>query len=234
MTKEEFINKLKLLNITLTENQLVQLDNYYKLLVSYNEKINLTSITKEEDVYLKHFYDSLTLIRVIDLNEKLFLCDLGTGAGFPGIVLKIVFPNLKITLIDSTEKKIKFLNEVIAKLELENIEAITTRIEDYAKSNKEKYDILVSRAVAKINVLLELGCNLLKVNGSFIFMKGNVKEELIASKNALSVLNFELIKVISFALPVENSERNLVYLRKTKSNSDIYPRDFTKIKKYPL
>ena len=116
MNKDEFIIELKKLNIILTDYQLNQLDQYYKLLIEWNEKINLTRITDEKEVYLKHFYDSLTLVKAIDLNQEVKLCDIGTGAGFPGIVLKIVFPNLKVTLLDSTEKKCKFLKIVIEKL----------------------------------------------------------------------------------------------------------------------
>ena len=139
MTISEFIEELKKINIEPTQKQLEQLNRYYELIVEYNKVMNLTGITEKDQVYLKHFYDSLTIAKVIDLNKEENLCDIGTGAGFPGIVLKIIFPNLKITLIDSLNKRIEFLKIVIKELNLENIEAIHTRAEEYAKENIEKF-----------------------------------------------------------------------------------------------
>ena len=232
MNKELFLEELKKLGILLTPKQEKDLDTYYKLLISYNNNVNLTAITKEEDVYLKHFYDSLTLFKGIDLKENLKICDLGTGAGFPGLVLKIVFPNLSITLVDSLEKRIKFLDLVIKELELKNIKTVHSRIEEFKEI--EAFDVVVSRAVAKINILLELGCNIPKVNGLFVFMKGNVLEELKSAKNALKVLNYSLEKIINFKLPIEESERNIVILKHTSPTSNKYPRQFSIIKKKPL
>ena len=151
MNKELFLEELKKLGILLTPKQEQDLDTYYKLLISYNNNVNLTAITKEEDVYLKHFYDSLTLFKGIDLKENLKICDLGTGAGFPGLVLKIVFPNLSITLVDSLEKRIKFLDLVIKELELKNIKTVHSRIEEFKEI--EAFDVVVSRAVSKINII---------------------------------------------------------------------------------
>lgn len=232
MNKELFLEELKKLGILLTPKQEQDLDTYYKLLISYNNNVNLTAITKEEDVYLKHFYDSLTLFKGIDLKENLKICDLGTGAGFPGLVLKIVFPNLSITLVDSLEKRIKFLDLVIKELELKNIKTVHSRIEEFKEI--EAFDVVVSRAVAKINILLELGCKIPKVNGLFVFMKGNVLEELKSAKNALKVLNYSLEKIINFKLPIEESERNIVILKHTSPTSNNYPRQFSIIKKKPL
>ena len=232
MNKELFLEELKKLGILLTPKQEQDLDTYYKLLISYNNNVNLTAITKEEDVYLKHFYDSLTLFKGIDLKENLKICDLGTGAGFPGLVLKIVFPNLSITLVDSLEKRIKFLDLVIKELELKNIKTVHSRIEEFKEI--EAFDVVVSRAVAKINILLELGCKLPKVNGLFVFMKGNILEELKSTKNALKVLNYSLEKIINFKLPIEESERNIVILKHTSPTSNKYPRQFSIIKKKPL
>lgn len=232
MNKELFLEELKKLGILLTPKQEQDLDTYYKLLISYNNNVNLTAITKEEDVYLKHFYDSLTLFKGIDLKENLKICDLGTGAGFPGLVLKIVFPNLSITLVDSLEKRIKFLDLVIKELELKNIKTVHSRIEEFKEI--EAFDVVVSRAVAKINILLELGCNIPKVNGLFVFMKGNVLDELKSAKNALKVLNYSLEKIINFKLPIEESERNIVILKHTSPTSNKYPRQFSIIKKKPL
>ncbi len=232
MNKELFLEELKKLGILLTPKQEQDLDTYYKLLISYNNNVNLTAITKEEDVYLKHFYDSLTLFKGIDLKENLKICDLGTGAGFPGLVLKIVFPNLSITLVDSLEKRIKFLDLVIKELELKNIKTVHSRIEEFKEI--EAFDVVVSRAVAKINILLELGCKIPKVNGLFVFMKGNILEELKSAKNALKVLNYSLEKIINFKLPIEESERNIVILKHTSPTSNKYPRQFSIIKKKPL
>ena len=232
MNKELFLEELKKFGILLTPKQEQDLDTYYKLLISYNNNVNLTAITKEEDVYLKHFYDSLTLFKGIDLKENLKICDLGTGAGFPGLVLKIVFPNLSITLVDSLEKRIKFLDLVIKELELKNIKTVHSRIEEFKEI--EAFDVVVSRAVAKINILLELGCKLPKVNGLFVFMKGNILEELKSAKDALKVLNYSLEKIINFKLPIEESERNIVILKHTSPTSNKYPRQFSIIKKKPL
>ena len=173
MTKEEFLLELEKLGITLTSYQQEQLKKFYHLLISWNEKINLTRITSENEVYLKHFYDSLTITKVIDLNKVNTLCDVGTGAGFPGIVLKIVYPNLKITLVDALQKRVNYLNEIIKELDLSDIVAIHSRGEDL----KEKYDIVTARAVANITKLLNYTMHLVEENGVFIAMKGNISPE---------------------------------------------------------
>ena len=231
MTKDRFLEELKKLNIILTKNQIDKLDKFYKLLIIWNEKINLTTITKEEDVYLKHFYDSLTLIKAIDLTKNITLLDVGTGAGFPGIVLKIVFPNLKITLLDSLNKRINYLNEIIKELELTNIETICSRCEDYTKINREKYDVVVARAVSHLEILSELIIPTVKVNGYFVAMKSNVKDEIEVSKNILSKLDIIVEKVIEFNLPIENSIRTLVKIKKNKITNVKYPRKYDQIKK---
>ena len=150
-----FLDELKKLNINPNEKQLDQLHKYFELLVEYNKVMNLTGITEEEEVYLKHFYDSITLVRVVDLNNVSSLCDIGTGAGFPGMVLKIIFPELEVTLVDSLNKRIEFLKIVINELGLNKIEAIHARAEEYAIKNKEKFDVVTARAVAALNILLE-------------------------------------------------------------------------------
>ena len=149
MNKELFISEVTKLNINLTDTMLNQLEEYYNILVAENSKYNLTAITDKESVYLKHFYDSLTLSKIITLDNQ-SLCDIGTGAGFPSMVLKIVFPNLKVTLVDSTEKKCNFLKLVIEKLNLKDIEVINARAEEYSKTTREQFDIVTSRAVAPI------------------------------------------------------------------------------------
>lgn len=231
MNKNDFLEEINKLGINLTNKQEEDLEKYYNLLIEENKKINLTTITNKEEVYLKHYYDSLTIIKVIDLTKDLSIIDIGTGAGFPGLVLKIVFPNLKITLLDAQEKRIKFLNKVIKELNLKNIKTVHSRIEDY---KEEKFDIVTSRAVAKTNILLELSCQLLKTNGYFIFLKSNIDQELEESKNALKILNLKLIKKEEFYLPKENSKRTILKIKKEKDVTSKYPRNFSKIKKNPL
>ena len=231
MNKQLFLEELNKINIKLTKKQEEQLEKYYEILVKENENINLTSITKKEEVYLKHFYDSLTLIKAFNLNENLKLIDIGTGAGFPGLVLKIVFPNLEITLLDALDKRIKFLDKVINELDLKNIKTVHSRIEEY---KGETFDLVVSRAVAKTNILLELSCQLLKTNGYFIFLKSNVEEELKESENCIKALNLKIEEIKEFYLPIENSKRTLLKIKKEKDISSKYPRNFAKIKKKPL
>lgn len=234
MKKDEFLKELEKINITLTENQILKLEKFYELLVIWNEKINLTTILKEEDVYLKHFYDSLTLIKVIDLNKELTLLDVGTGAGFPGIVLKIVFPNLKITLLDSMNKRISYLNEIIKELDLKDIDTVCSRAEDYALKNREKYDIVVCRAVAHLEILVEITLPLVKVNGYFIAMKSNANEEIALARKKILVLDSKIIEILSFKLPFENSIRTLIKIQKFKKTDLKYPRKYDKIKKENL
>ena len=234
MKKDEFLKELEKINITLTENQILKLAKFYELLVIWNEKINLTTILKEEDVYLKHFYDSLTLIKVIDLNKELTLLDVGTGAGFPGIVLKIVFPNLKITLLDSMNKRISYLNEIIKELDLKDIDTVCSRAEDYALKNREKYDIVVCRAVAHLEILVEITLPLVKVNGYFIAMKSNANEEIALARKKIIVLDSKIIEILSFKLPFENSIRTLIKIQKFKKTDLKYPRKYDKIKKENL
>lgn len=214
MNKEEFINELEKINIKLSDKQLSQLDLYYKLLIEWNEKINLTRIIEENDVYLKHFYDSLTITKVIDLNSNLSLCDIGTGAGFPGLVLKIVFPNLKITLVDALLKRINFLNIVIKELGLTNIETVHSRAEDYNKLHKEKFDIVTARAVSKLSNLLDYSIPLVKKNGYFIPLKANCEEEIKECEKIMKRKNLVIEKIEEFNLPIENSHRTIIKIRK--------------------
>lgn len=213
MRIEEFVNKVEKLGINLTEEQLVKLEKFYELLISWNEKMNLTRITDKEEVYLKHFYDSLTLVKVINLEKIETLCDVGSGAGFPGIVLKIVFPNLKITLIDSLQKRVNYLNEISKELELKDIVAIHTRCEDYARINREKFDIVTARAVANIEKLLGFTMHLVNKEGMFIAMKGNIDEEM--TPEVINKVNkkYQITEIKKFLLPKENSNRSLVVIK---------------------
>ena len=226
MNQDKFILELSKLNINITPLQLQQLEIYYELLIEYNKVMNLTGITDKEDVYLKHFYDSLTIVKVIDLNNYETLCDVGTGAGFPGLVIKILYPHLKITLLDSLNKRLNFLNIVIKELNLKDIETIHTRVEEYNK----KFDITVARAVAPLNILLEYCIPITKVNGYFIAMKGKNEE----ASNALLKLNSEIIETNSFLLPIENSNRTIIKIKKIKETDKKYPRKYSEIKKNPL
>ena len=233
MTNDEFIKEVEKLNVILTKNQLKQLEKYYQLLIEWNKKINLTRITEKKDVYLKHFYDSITLIKAIDLKQDLTVCDLGTGAGFPGIVLKIVFPNLNITLVDALNKRIEFLKLVIRELNLENITAIHDRGEEFIKNNRNKFDLITCRAVAKLNVISEICIPGVKVNGYFIPMKAQIEEE-IKEKEFIKKLNSKLEDIVSFTLPFEESIRNLVIIKKLSDTNNMYPRKYDKIIKNPL
>ena len=230
MNKEEFIKEVSKLGITLTDNQLEELKKYYQQLVVENKKYNLTAITTKEDVYLKHFYDSLTLSKIIKLSNQ-SLCDIGTGAGFPGLVLKIIFPNLKVTLVDATEKKCNFLKLVIKELELKEIEVINERAEIYSKTVREKYDIVTSRAVAPLKHLLEYSIPLVKVNGYYIAMKSDITKEIENIEKYETKLNIKKEKEIVFKLPKENSLRTLLLYKKEKETNLIYPRKYNDIKK---
>ena len=234
MNKESFIEELKKINIIINDNQLKQLDLYYELLIEWNEKINLTGITEKNEVYLKHFYDSSTMNMVINLNNVKKLCDIGTGAGFPGIVIKILFPNIFVTLVDSLEKRCKFLNIVINELKLDNIEVIHDRAEDFSKKHREEYDVVTSRAVAKLNTLLEYSVPIAKINGKIIELKGNIQDELEKSMNAITKLDIETEKIYNFKLPYENSNRNIIVFNKKKSTNIIYPRKISEMKKNSL
>lgn len=210
MNNIDFYNAINELGIELTDKQKKQLEEFYNILIEENKKINLTRIVEKEEVYLKHFYDSLTIVKEIDLNSVKTLCDVGTGAGFPGIVLKIVYPDLKITLIDSLLKRVKYLNETIKKLDLEGIEAIHIRSEEY----KEKFDVVTARAVANLEKLITWCMHLVKKDGVFIAMKANVDEELNIEEKKFNKNKCYIEKVNKFLLPIENSNRALVVIRK--------------------
>lgn len=209
MNKEKFIEELEKINIILTEEQIEKLDKFYKLLIEWNKKINLTRIEDEKEVYLKHFYDSLTIVKVVDLNKINTLCDVGTGAGFPGIVLKIVFPNLKITLIDSLQKRVNYLNTIIKELNLNNIEAVHARGEEY----KGKFDLVTSRAVANIEKLVKYTMHLVSPSGIFVAMKGDIDNELIEDIKRKLSKKYKITKIEKFLLPIEESKRSLVVMK---------------------
>lgn len=237
MNKEQFISLLEEKGISLSSQQLSQFDTYYKLLVEWNEKMNLTAITDEEEVYLKHFYDSITASFYIDLNKELSLCDVGAGAGFPSIPLKICFPNLKVTIVDSLNKRITFLQNLAKELDLKNVHFVHDRAETFGKNAdyREKFDLVTARAVARLSVLSELCLPLVKEGGTFVPMKAAAaSEELEKGKKALQILGGKLEKVHSFSLPLEESERNILIINKIKSTPKKYPRKPGTPNKQPL
>ena len=231
MNIETFIKEVEKLNITVTKENLASLAKYKDLLVEYNKKFNLTAIKSDEEIYLKHFYDSLTLIKAYSLNGNLKLLDIGTGAGFPGIVLKIFYPDLELTLLDSNHKKIAFLEVVIKELNLKNVTCINSRAENLPKTYREYFDIVTSRAVAHLRILLELSIPYLKVGGKLIAMKGLSEEEIKESTKILEKLDSTIVDTIKFNLPIEGSNRSLVIVQKNKKTNEIYPRSYDKIVK---
>ena len=235
MNEEEFARTLSDIGISISKEQLELLDKFYSILVEWNEKINLTGITDKKEVYLKHFYDSLTLYKAYDLTKDINMCDVGSGAGFPGIVLKIVFPNLNIVLVDSLGKRVNYLNEVIRELGLVNIVAKHVRMEEFSRDNKNKFDVITARAVASIPVLAEISFLSLRLGGKLILMKANAEEELKSSIGAITKLGLKLDNTFIFSLPIENSKRMLISIEKVKQiNTDVFPRSIDKIRKKPL
>ena len=212
MTIEEFIKEVEALGLNVTEEKLEQLDIIYNTLVETNKTMNLTRITEKDDVYLKHFYDSLTLAKVYDLSKVNTLCDIGTGAGFPGLVLKIFYPNLEITLVDSLLKRVKYLNNLIDRLNLQGIKSYHNRAEDLIKENK-KFDIVTARAVSALPKLLLWTMPLVNKNGSFLAMKGNVEEELELSKDIMKKHNWYVNKKETFTLPTKEDVRTILEIK---------------------
>lgn len=233
MSKEEFIIELAKNNIILTEEQKNQLDIYKDFLQEYNKHTNLTRIINDEEIYLKHFFDSLTIAKYVEINKYESLLDIGTGAGFPGMVLKIVFPHLNVTLLDSNNKKAQFLKELSDKLNI-NVRVINQRAEEYILNQRESFDLVVSRAVAQLNILLELTIPFVKVGGLFIAMKSNVDEELEHSKNTPLVLGAKLESINKFNLVKEDSLRTILIYNKNNNTNSKYPRKYDVIKKKPI
>ncbi len=229
MTIEEFIKALESKNIHLTDKMLEQFETYYQMLDEYNKVMDLTNIIEKEQVYERHFYDSLSVCFTgIDFNNHT-LCDVGSGAGFPAIPLKIVFPNMKLVVIDSLNKRMNFLAEVVKKLDLKDVTIVAKRVEDVVENYRNYFDYVTARAVARLNILLELCTPIVKVNGMFIAMKGNQgNQELIESKNAIKELDVELVNAYN-----ENQIVNF-YFNKLKETKLKYPRKFAKIKQKPL
>ena len=232
---EKLLEKLNKIQLNVNDEVLNKFFVYMTNLLEWNEKINLTAITEEDDIILKHFIDSLTILEYIP--EKSNVIDVGTGAGFPGIPLKIVREDINMTLMDSLNKRITFLNEIINKLGLKKINAIHSRAEELAKmpEHREKYDIAVSRAVANLSPLSEYMIPFVKVGGKCICMKGsNIEEELKTAKNAIKELGGEVEKVINFKLPDSDNERNIIIIKKVRNTKSKYPRKAGMPSKEPL
>ncbi|MGG1518973.1 16S rRNA (guanine(527)-N(7))-methyltransferase RsmG [Paenibacillus oryzisoli] len=232
-----FTERLAEEGIVLSERQLEQFEIYFKTLVLWNEKMNLTGITEREQVYLKHFYDSLSLAFNFDMKQAVSLADIGSGAGFPSIPLKIVFPHLKVTIVDSLNKRITFLKEVVSLLGLTDTECVHGRAEDIARVAKyrDQFDLVTARAVARLSVLNEFCLPFVKKGGTFIAMKGSeVEDELQDAAYSLSELRGKLVKVTRMTLPVEESLRHFVEVEKTGATPAKYPRKAGTPLKEPL
>ena len=234
MKKEEFISLLSQNNVVLSEKQISQFEKYLHLLQEYNKVMNLTGITEEEEVYEKHFYDSLLFSLNENMND-LSLIDVGSGAGFPGVPLAIAYPSLKVTLLEPLMKRCVFLGVVKDELGLDNVEVVCQRAEDYSKENIERFDIATARAVSKLNILLEISSQMIKVGGYFIALKGRIAEEEIrqASK-ALNILNFKIEKNKEDSLPSEEDKRANIFIKKMGKTNLKYPRNYSQIKNRPL
>ncbi len=229
MEKDKFYKELekqsKEIEIKLNEEQLNQFYKYMELLLKWNEKINLTAITEPKEIIKKHFIDSLTILKHIKDNENVI--DIGTGAGFPGIPLKIANPSIQIILLDSLNKRIKFLNNLIDELKITNIKTIHARIEEVGqnKEYREKFDVVTSRAVSNMNILSEYMIPFAKINGKCLCMKGSeIEEEMKNSKRTINILGGKIQEINTFKLPESDIKRNLVIIKKEKNTPKKYPR----------
>ena len=235
--EQKLIENMKMISVELTDKQVSQFIKFYEMLVEWNKVMNLTGITEYDEVVMKHFVDSLSIVKVNGLDNVKSIIDVGTGAGFPGIPLKIAFPEVKITLLDSLNKRINFLNAVIEELGLEDIETIHGRAEDFAKKidYREQYDMCVSRAVANLSTLSEYCLPYVKVGGSFIpYKSGEIDEELNNSKKAVQILGGQIEGVVKFQLPDTDIGRSFVKIKKNKNTAKKYPRKAGLPAKEPL
>lgn len=233
----QFVKDAESLGVNLTDSQVQQFLVYYEMLVEWNGVMNLTAITNYDDVMKKHFIDSISLVKSYDVSQDKTVIDVGTGAGFPGLALKIAFPNLKITLLDSLNKRIQFLNEVIKKLNLSGVETIHGRAEDFARPEKlrEQFDLCVSRAVANLSVLSEYCLPFVKVGGQFISYKSEkILEEMDGAERAISLLGGRVKNQVEFRLPDSDIYRNLFVIEKIKNTPQKYPRKAGLPSKEPL
>ena len=231
MNINEFIEELNKIGISLSDKQLDELNIYKEFLKEYNSHTNLTTITEDNDIYLKHFYDSLTLAKYVDLSKVNNMLDIGTGAGFPGMVIKIVFPHIDMYLMDSNNKKLDFLTQLSEKLNLTNVHMLHVRAEEYAKDNRESFDLVTSRAVAALPILTELALPLTKVDGKFVALKANAQDEIRLSKDIINKLNGNIDFIEEFKLPKLDDPRTIIVMSKKGHTNNLYPREYGKIKK---
>lgn len=236
MSVEWLTKQLSTHGIELSNEQRQQFQTYYQMLVEWNEKMNLTSITEEHEVYLKHFYDSIAPSFYTDLTQPLTICDIGAGAGFPSIPLKIIFPNLHVTIVDSLNKRIHFLNQLAEGLGLENVSFVHDRAETYGKgAYRESYDIVTARAVARLSVLSELCLPLVKKGGQFIALKSSKGEEELAEAGfGIGVFGGKVQDTISYELPEDAGERQMIIIEKRSQTPKKYPRKPGTPNKAPL
>jgi len=231
----DFIKEAEKLNIIIDATASLKFEAYFKKLVEVNEVMNLTSITDHDGVYNKHFLDSLSIAKAIDLNKEQTLLDVGSGAGFPSIPLAIVSNKISVTIIDALNKRISFLNDLAKELELDNVKALHIRAEEYAKEKRNSFDIVTARAVARLNILSELCLPLVKVGGYFIAMKSqDYKDELKEALNGIQILGGSVEATIPFELPDNQGFRTLIIIKKVKETNKKYPRVFARIKEKPL
>ena len=233
----QFRKDIQELGITLSEVQIDQFITYYEMLVEWNQVMNLTAITEYDDVMKKHFVDSVSLIKAYDVSKSASVIDVGTGAGFPGLALKIAYPNLKVTLLDSLNKRINFLNAVIEKLELTGVDTVHGRAEDFAKPDKlrEKFDLCVSRAVANLSTLSEYCLPFVKVGGCFVSYKSEkISDEANDAQKAITMLGGNVKEQIEFLLPDSDIYRNLFVIEKTSATPKMFPRKAGMPAKEPL
>lgn len=234
MNNNEFYKELENIGINLNDIQKEQFEKYYEYLIEYNSHTNVTSITNKEDVYLKHFYDSILLTQSTNFNNINSMLDIGCGAGFPGLVIKIIYPNINLTLLDSNNKKTTFCSNLVNILELENVEVINKRAEEYIKDKREYYDLVTARAVKDLSILNELAIPYVNVNGYFIAMKSNYEEELNNSINGINTLGGKYLETKNIDLPNNLGTRNFVIIKKINKTNIKYPRQYNQILKKPL
>ena len=231
----DFKNELEKLNINYNDDILNKFEMYYKKLIEVNEYMNLTAITEHDDVYIKHFIDSLFILKAIDNTKKFNILDVGSGAGFPSIPLAIVSNNANVCIIDKLNKRINFLNDLVKYINISNVSAYHFRAEEYIKDKREYFDYVTARAVARLNLLVELCIPFVKIGGYFIAMKGQIaNEELDEALNAIKVLGGSVEKIIEMDLPDDCGKREIILIKKIKETPKKYPRDFNKIKEKPL
>ena len=231
MNREEFIEETKKLGINITEEIMNKFDTYINFLIEYNEHTNLTAIKDYESILLKHFFDSLMLEHYFDFKNTKRILDIGTGAGFPGMILAIMHPEIEVTLLDSNNKKLKFLELLAEKINVKNIKTVHERAEDYVNRERQKFDVVTSRAVSDLEILSELSIPFLKIGGYFIPLKGKIDDELNRSKEIIKNLGGNIKNIFNYELIKENSTRNIILIEKVSDTPNKYPRNYSQIKR---